>query len=229
MRRFTNSLPMLLAMLSVPALVPGCADTTSTKGQQITCTTNPDTGAVLECAPGPGSGSSANTCRDIDEDGDGEPHDADDDNPKAPVETPLMFAPKDGSDDTGVGDDSDDSNDSDGDGIPDADDCDEHNGEDDDSSDLPYDIRPQLGATTAPIADAFASKGAAPAAIVSVTMEGGSWRLAELQAGTPFIVTQDDCDHPGNRDIGRDRVFVTWRNAVGGATETDHLDIRYCK
>ena len=87
----------------------------------------------------------------------------------------------------------------------------------------------QLGNTTTPIADAFAEKGAQPAAIVSVTMDGGgSWRLAELQAGTSFVVTQADCDHDGNRDTGRDRVIVTWSN-TDGSTDSDHLDIRYCE
>jgi len=222
-------------MVSVSALAPGCADTTSTKAQQITCSTDPVTGAVLECVPGTGTGSGggtgggANTCRDIDEDGDGEPHDEGDDDSQASSDSSSSFAPKDGSDDSAETE-TETETDSDHDGISDSEDCDEHHGEDDDASaDLPYDIRPQLGATTTPIADAFASKGVAPAAIVSVTMDGGSWRLAELQAGTSFVVTQADCDHVGNRDIGRDRVFVTWTDTLGGVSQTDHLDIRYCK
>ena len=56
---------------------------------------------------------------------------------------------------------------------------------------------------------------------------GGTWRLTELQAGSSFVVTQADCAHEGNRDIGRDRVVVTWMN-LDGSTESDHLDLRYC-
>jgi hypothetical protein len=114
--------------------------------------------------------------------------------------------------------------------IPDDEDCDHHPGEDHDGDDgdvdLPYDIRPALGATTTPIVDAFEEEGAQPAEIVSVT--GATWRLAELQAGTSFVVTASDCDHAGNRDVGRDRVVVTWKNA-DGSTHSDHLDIRYSK
>ena len=86
---------------------------------------------------------------------------------------------------------------------------------------------PALGATVRPIFDAFAEEGAQPASIVSVTLDGGSWRLTELQAGTPFTVTSADCDHAGNRATGRDRVVVTWTN-TDGSTRSDHLDIRYC-
>jgi hypothetical protein len=72
-----------------------------------------------------------------------------------------------------------------------------HDGSDDGSgstgAQLPYDVKPQLGATVTPIADAFAEEGQQPASIVSVT--GATWRAAELAAGTPFVVTQDDCDH----------------------------------
>lgn len=203
----------LMALLPVGALAPGCSsDRTSTKGQLITCTTDPGTGVILRCEPGGGSGSGSNTCQDIDEDGDGDPHDQDD-----------------GDHEHSAAADSGD--DHDGDGISDQDDCDEHAGEDDDHDgtelELPYDVRPQLGATTRPIIDAFAAGGGQPAQIVSVTMEGGTWRLAELQAGTAFVVTQADCDHAGNRDIGRDRVVVTWSNA-DQSQSSDHLDIRYC-
>lgn len=55
------------------------------------------------------------------------------------------------------------------------------------------------------------------ASIVSVTLDGGSWQLAELQAGTAFTVT-----------AGRDRVIVTWTLA-DASVHSDHLDIRYCK
>ena len=93
-------------------------------------------------------------------------------------------------------------------------------------ADLPYDAKVALGQTWR-LADAFAEKGPQPARVVDVTMEGTPWRLNELKAGTPFTITQADCDHAGNRDIGRDRVFVTWENA-DGSRETDHLDMRYC-
>jgi hypothetical protein len=95
-------------------------------------------------------------------------------------------------------------------------------------ADLPYDAKIPLGAAYK-LTDSFREKGALPAAILSVTMEGGgTWRLAELQADTTFTVTQSDCSHPGNRDTGRDRVNVTWRNA-DGSTGSDHLDLRYCE
>jgi hypothetical protein len=93
-------------------------------------------------------------------------------------------------------------------------------------ADLPYDVHPPLGSTFQ-LADAFLFKGPLPSALVGVTMDGGSWRLAELQANTPFTITQADCDHQGNRDMGRDRVVVTWQNA-DGTTDSDHLDLRYC-
>jgi hypothetical protein len=92
---------------------------------------------------------------------------------------------------------------------------------------LPYDVKPQLGQTFR-LTDAFLLEGPLPASVVNVTMDGGNWRLAELQANTPFTITQDDCSHQGNRDVGRDRVFITWTNA-GGGQQTDHLDLRYCE
>ena len=216
----------LVALLPFGVLAPGCSPSTATKGQLITCTTDPGTGAILRCEPatgsstgsGSGGGSGAGTCQDIDEDGDGEPHDDGDDTGGTPVLS------RGGSDD---GDDHD-QGDHDHDGIPDDDDCDEHAGEDAHREDLPYDVRPQLGATTSPILDAFAARGGKAPEILSITMEGGSWRLAELKAGTAFVVTQDDCNHAGNRSTGRDRVFVTWKNA-DASQSTDHLDIRYCK
>lgn len=198
-----------MAILPVGALAPACSSTQlGTKGQLITCTTDPGTGEVLRCEPGggSGSGSGSGTCQDVDEDGDGEPHDVDDDNPSA-------------------GDNHD--GDRDGDGVSDDHDCDERPGEDGDRDALPYDVRPKLGSTTRPIIDAFAAQGAQPAAIVSVTMSGGTWRLTELKAGTAFVVTQADCDHAGNRDVGRDRVVVTWKNA-DQTQSSNHLDIRYC-
>ncbi|TMQ13522.1 MAG: hypothetical protein E6J90_28375 [Deltaproteobacteria bacterium] len=207
-----------MALLPIGVLAPGCSsDKTATKGQLITCTTDPGTGVILRCEPGgsgsgSGSGSGMNTCQDIDEDGDGNPHDEADD-------STSHFAGPSASDG--------DSDDHDGDGIPDDRDCDEHPGEDGMEDGLPYDIRPKLGATVKPILDAFAERGGTVPEIVSVTMSGGTWRLTELQAGTAFVVTQADCDHAGNRSTGRDRVVVTWKNA-NQTQSSDHLDIRYC-
>jgi hypothetical protein len=213
----TISKKLSLALVSVlPFGMLACSggDKLGQKGQLITCQTDPGTGVILRCEPGGGGGGS-NTCVDVDEDGDGEPHDSN----TTPVPRTLV-APDDG------GGSGSDMNDDDGDGIPNSEDCDTHPGEDDHAgADLPYDVRPALGSTTAPVKDAFASEGMQPAAILSVT--GATWRAAELSAGTSFVVTQDDCDHAGNRDIGRDRVVVTWMNA-DGSTSADHLDIRYC-
>ncbi|HZJ61976.1 MAG TPA: hypothetical protein VFD36_00520, partial [Kofleriaceae bacterium] len=177
-----------MALLPVGVLAPACSSSTGSQGQLITCTTDPGTGVIERCEPGGGSGSGAGTCQDIDEDGDGEPHDNGDDNP---VETS-------GNRDRG-GDDGE-SGDRDGDGIDDDHDCDEHAGEDADREELPYDVRPQLGAMTRPVIDAFAARGGQLPEIVSITMAGGSWRLTELKAGTAFVVTKADCDHAGNRD-----------------------------
>ena len=199
----------LLAVLTTAACSPG----TSSKGQLITCSTDPDTGVVVRCEPGDDS-SDPNSCQDIDEDGDGDPHDDDD----------AVARTADGGDDDSADDDSDD------DGIDDDHDCDEQEGEDDDSSELPYDVRMQQGETVTPILDAFAEKGGAPAEILAVEMDssgGSAWRLSELQAGTSFVVNALDCTHAGNRDVGRDRVIVKWKNA-DGTTESDHLDLRYC-
>src|SRR5688572_29144843 len=97
---------------------------------------------------------------------------------------------------------------------------------DENEADLPYDIEADVG-DTVDLMEAFAEKGPLPAAVLEVTMDGGDWRLVELQSGTPFVVVQADCDHEGNRDEGRDRIFVTWRNP-DGSEATDHIDIRYC-
>lgn len=202
---------VLIALLPVAALAPACSEKLGTKGQLITCTTDPDSGVITRCEPGDGGGGS-DSCQDIDEDGNGIPREADD---------------------TDCDTDSDGDSDSDSDGIPDVEDCDEQPGEDEcedeGEADLPYDVRPKLGDTTRPIVDAFAEENSGPSpAILKITFDGGgSWRRAELEAGTAFVVTQADCDHSGNRDTGRDRVFITWRNA-NGSTSTDHLDIRYC-
>ena len=201
----------LAALLPIGALAgcdPGGSGAVSTRGQLITCETDDDTGVILSCDPDGDGGDG--TCTDIDDDGDGDCHD----------EIPVVRSATAG--------------DHDGDGVPDEEDCDEHPGEDDDDddqdgdADLPYDVAPQLGEAATPILDAFGEKGPLPAEILSVTLDGGTWRLGELQAGLPFIVTAEDCEHEGNRDVGRDRVVVTWRNA-SGSTESDHLDIRYCE
>src|ERR1044071_615463 len=100
----------LMALLPVGALAPACSSTnTATKGQLITCTVDPGTGAVGRCEPGDGggSGSGANHCQDIDDDAAGRSH----------------AASADGHDG--------DSEDHDGDGIPDDRDCDEHADADD--------------------------------------------------------------------------------------------------
>lgn len=94
-------------------------------------------------------------------------------------------------------------------------------------ADLPYDARPQVGETYQ-LSQSFLEKGALPAAVLKVTMEGTPWRLKELRDDTPFVITEQDCSHQGNRDTGRDRAFVTWRN-TDGSVETDHIDLRYCK
>ena len=204
-----STLSVFLMTVLPAVLVPSCSsETVGSTGQMITCSTDPSTGTILRCEPGGGSGGSGSaTCQDIDQDGDGDPHDQGDDHPSA------------SGDDNG--------HDRDHDGIDDDHDCDELPGEDAHRDALPYDVRPQLAATTRPIIDAFAAGGGQPAQIVSVTLEGSTWRLAELQAGTAFVVTQDDCDHAGNRAKGRDRVIVTWKNA-DQTQSSDHLDIRYC-
>ncbi|MFN0249046.1 MAG: hypothetical protein ACKV2T_19330 [Kofleriaceae bacterium] len=210
--------PHLLSILVLPLLVVGCSSDVSTKGQLISCETDPGTGVILSCTPG--EDDDPTTCTDVDENGDG---DCDDEGEgEGSGSGGLSFAPTE----DGESDDDDD----DDDGVPDEDDCDEHPGEDgdDDESDvdLPYDIKMTLGETYTPIADAFAEKGAQPAAILSVT--GATWRATELQAGTSFTVGQADCDHAGNRDVGRDRVIVTWMN-TDGSMDADHLDLRYCE
>ncbi len=95
-------------------------------------------------------------------------------------------------------------------------------------ADLPYNMNLQLG-DTFKLSDAFLEEGPLPAAILSVEMEGGDgdWRLAELQADTPYVVTQEDCDHEGNHGTGRDRIVLSWQNA-DGSEDDDHMTIRYC-
>lgn len=149
----------------------------------------------------------------VDRDGDLQPDPFDDD-----ADGDGICDPRGEDDDAGVpGDDGDA-------GVPDADD------ERDDSrgrADLPYAIEPALGSTVR-LTDAFLEKGPRPARVLSVEMEAPRWRYEELSSDTPFVVTQADCDHEGNRDRGRDRIYVAWENA-DGSRELDHLDLRYCK
>src|SRR4051812_47529071 len=71
----TARMHRILYSIPFAALLIACSSTqTSTKGQLITCTTDPGTGVVLRCQPGGGDGSGSNTCTDVDEDGDGDPH-----------------------------------------------------------------------------------------------------------------------------------------------------------
>jgi hypothetical protein len=207
-----------------------CMSGTSTKGQLITCDTDPDSGAILSCEPGDGDGDDSE-CHDIDEDGDGTPDDDTGEPTGDGGGIGVLSGPTDEDDHDEDGDgvcDGDDDDD-DGDGIDDDDDCDEGEGGDSDESELPYDIKMQEGKSYTPVPDAFAEKGGQPAALLSVTFDGGgSWRKAELENGSAFTVTAQDCAHVGNRDIGRDRVIVTWQNS-DGTTESDHLDLRYCE
>lgn len=236
-----------LLALALAVTAAACTPNTSTVGQRITCDVDSESGVILACAPGDDSGG-ANTCQDIDEDGDGQPEDDDTDagsgsgsGSGSDAGGTLAFtgdsddSEDDSSsssddcdeDDDGV-DDIDDPDD-DNDGIDDSDDCDETEGGDGDESDLPYNFDMQLGQTVTPIVDAFAEKGAQPAAIVSVVPESGTgWRLAELQSGATFTVTDADCSHEGNHGTGRDRVVVTWENA-DGSQESDHMTLRYCE
>lgn len=235
MFKLRNSLPLLAL-----ALAAACSPDTSTVGQRITCQTDPDSGVILSCQPGEGDDGDDDSCEDVDEDGDGQPEDddaGDDDGAGSGSSDDgiLSFTDDDDSedhdcdeDDDGLddGEDSDDDND----GIDDDDDCDEQEGQDGDEADLPYNFDMQLGDTVTPIVDAFAEKGGQPEAILSVEMEdgGAGWRLAELQTGATFTVSDADCTHTGNRDVGRDRVIVTWRS-VGGGVESDHMTLRYCE
>jgi hypothetical protein len=99
-------------------------------------------------------------------------------------------------------------------------------GDDGEEADLPYNVKLALGQSFQ-LSDAFLEKGPKPAAVLSVTLDGGDHRLAELSADTPFVVSAEDCSHVGNRDVGRDRLIITWQNA-DGSVETDHMEIRYC-
>ncbi len=219
---------MLKTALLASFLVAACTTNSSTTGQAITCDTDPETGVVTRCEPSDGTPPGPGQCTDIDEDGDGDPDD-DDGTPDQGGDNDDDEPGDDngGDDSSRVAPESGSSRDSDDDGIEDEYDCDEQPGGDDDGAELPYAIKLELGQTTRPIYDAFALKGSQPAAILDVEIDDDGWRADELVNGTEFVVTQADCDHEGNRDIGRDRIFVTWQR-TDGSTETDHLDIRYC-
>ena len=228
--RIHSTLPALLLFAGVACT----GGKTGTAGQEITCQVDPTTQEVFDCVAGSGSGGS-NTCHDIDQDGDGDPHDVDaNDDHGSDGSGDIDDGSGEhhgggGSANSGGGGDDGSAGDSDGDGIPDNQDCDNlHDGDNDAGDGLPYDVRPQLGATTTPIVDAFKAKGGTVPTIIGITMADPTWRFAELQASTAFVVAQSDCDHVGNRDVGRDRVFVTWQTTAG-LMQTDHLDIRYCK
>ena len=130
-------------------------------------------------------------------------------------------------DDDGDHEEDTDCDDEDTDGDTDTDGDDEDTDDDEGEADLPYALEVDLG-DIVDLNDAFLEEGPLPAAVLEITMEdGGDWRLDEFRLGIPFIVTEEDCEHEGNRDTGRDRLFVTWQND-DGSEDTDHIDIRYC-
>lgn len=101
---------------------------------------------------------------------------------------------------------------------------------DDDSSvstalSLPYAVKLAVGETFQ-LSRAFEGNGTPTN--ISVEMTGSTWRLTELRADTPFVVEAADCAHEGNRDTGRDRIFVAWTDPTGRRA-LEHLDLRYCK
>jgi hypothetical protein len=126
--KFAKSLALSLATLVPLALIPGCSDNVSSKGQLISCTTTAD--GNLKCAPNDSADETPapGTCTDVDEDGDGEAHDDDgDDHDDDGTEN------CDDRDDDNDGSVDSQDDDDDNDGIPDEDDCDEHDGQDDDN------------------------------------------------------------------------------------------------
>ncbi len=90
---------------------------------------------------------------------------------------------------------------------------------------LPYAVKLAVGETFQ-LSRAFEGNGTPTH--ISVEMIGSTWRLAELRADTPFVVDTADCAHEGNRDTGRDRIFVAWTDPTGRRA-LEHLDLRYCK
>lgn len=157
-----------------------------------------------------------------------DPENGDDDSDRAGLGKCESSVDDDCDENADDGDDGDDhEQDTDCGDDEDTDGDDEDTDGDEGEADLPYDMKLELGDVVL-LEDAFLEKGPLPAAVLEVTMEDGDWRLLELANGIPFAVTQADCDHEGNRDTGRDRIFVTWENG-DGSTETDHLDLRYCE
>ena len=117
---------MVLAFALPIGLAPGCAPSTSTKGQLIECTVGAG-GAVGSCVPTTNTQPSGpNQCIDVDEDGDDDPHDDADEAESG--ETDLIARPGD-HDGDGTPDELDD--DDDDDGVDDAADCDKLPGGDD--------------------------------------------------------------------------------------------------
>ncbi len=98
--------------------------------------------------------------------------------------------------------------------------------DDEGEADLPYNYDVEIGDTVL-LDDIFLSEGPLPAAVLSLTPREGDWRLAELEGGVAFEVTQEDCDHEGSDGTGRDRFDITWQNP-DGSEESDHFTIRYC-
>ena len=131
-------LSLLLALALPIGLAPGCAPTTSTKGQLIQCDVG-DGGVIASCKPTTDSTTSdPNQCIDVDEDGDDQPHDdADevDDDGDDHDDLTRFESPGDSDDDDGDGTPDEMDEDDDNDGIADADDCDERQGGDDDDGD----------------------------------------------------------------------------------------------
>ena len=74
-----NRTPLLLTLLLPLALIACSSANESSKGQLITCQTDPGTDVILSCEPGGGDSGDPNSCVDVDEDGDGECGDDDDD------------------------------------------------------------------------------------------------------------------------------------------------------
>ena len=126
--REPSMLKRLLVLLPA-VLFAACEPSTSTRGQLITCETDPDSGVVTHCAPGePEEDGGDHSCQDIDEDGDGDPTDDNEDEGDEGDEQPEGTSDGDHYDCTA---DCEETPDSDGDGIDDDHDCDEQEGEDD--------------------------------------------------------------------------------------------------
>jgi hypothetical protein len=121
--------------------------------------------------------------------------------------------------------------------------------------DLPYDIKIQCGDPVIPVLAAFREKNGDQLIFAPVpgtssacpfVIEDATIRADEVASCAPFTATVADARAQGNKDTGRDRVWVTWcwyRGATaaeadgaccvaaGGEDdiecETDHLDIRF--